>query len=288
MNVIPIITERLASLSYKFAQKNNIHLIPVNIIFKNKVFKDDNDLKANKFLNDMLTSDEIPSTAVPSIGQFYKLLKEILKNYKEGIYISASSKLSGIYNAVFQASRMLKEEDINLKVFDSYSVVSMEGMYAYEALNLTKEGKDIDTIFNHLEDIKKKRDIVEYGVLETLKYLEKNGRIGKAKAWIANLFSFKPIISAKDGVLEPIAKVRTNEQALKQIISRIKNDLKNRNNKKVKIMFDYGLSIDYLKGEAEPRIKKEFNADIISYNQISIAVACHLGPSVWGVCVKYE
>ena len=288
MHKIVIITERLASLSYKFAEENNIHLFPVNIIYKDEIFKDDNDIKANKFLNELPTFDEIPSTAVPSIGELYELFKVILKNSKEGIYISASSKLSGIYNVGLKVSKMLKNDGINLKVFDSYGVVSIEGMYTIEALKLSKEGKDLDTIYKQLEIIKKERNIVEYGVLETLKYLQKNGRIGKAKAWIANLFSFKPLISAKNGELEPIAKVRTNEQGLNLIVSKIKKDLENKNNKKITVMFDYSLSTDYLKDEVEPRIKKEFNSNIISYNQISIAVACHLGPSVWGVCVKYE
>jgi len=288
MPKVQIITERLSSLAYDFAEKNNIFIFPVSIILKNDVFKDDNDIKAAKFLKKLETLDEIPSTAVPSLGEMEIIFEKATKDIKKAIYISASKKLSGIYNVGVKIAEKLKKQGKDIRVFDSYTTVSMEGMYAFHASLLAKEGKDIDEIMQSLEKIKQERRIIEYGVLETLKYLVKNGRIGKAKSWIANLFSFKPIISAKDGVLEPVAKVRTNAQGIEAIIKRIKEDIKRTRAKKIKIMYDYGISDAYIREEVDPRIRKEFNPDIISFNQISTAIACHLGPEIWGVCILLQ
>lgn len=285
---VKVITERIASLSYEQADKLGISLFPVNIIYKDEVIHDDNDEKANKFLKDLPTFDEIPSTAVPPVGEMYEFFKHEMQDTDEGIYIAASSKLSGIYDAGLKVSDMLKKDGKTLKVFDSYGVVSIEGMYAYEAQNFSNEGKNLDDIFNHLEKLKNERMVVEYGVIETLKYLEKNGRIGKGKAWLANLFSFKPIISAKDGVLEPIAKVRTHDQGLEKIVTQIKTDIDRTNAKNIEVMLDFSISDEYLHDKVIPRLREEFNPKIISINQVSIVIACHLGPTIWGVCVKLE
>lgn len=288
MPKVQIITERLSSLSYDFAEKNNIFIFPVSIILNNEVFKDDNDDDASKFLNNLKTLDEIPSTAVPSLGEMEIHFNKATKYIKNAIYISASQKLSGIYNVGVKIAEKLNKQGKDIRVFDSYTTVSMEGMYAWHASLLAKDGKDIDEIMKSLEKIKQERRIIEYGVLETLKYLEKNGRIGKAKSWIANLFSFKPIISAKDGVLEPVAKVRTNAQGLEAVIKKIKEDINRTKSKKIKVMYDYGISDAYIREEVDPRIRKEFDAEIISFNQISTAISCHFGPEIWGVCVKLE
>ncbi len=284
---VKIITERIASLSYKQAKKLGISLLPVNIIYKDKVIRDDNDEKADKFLKDLPTFDEIPSTAVPPVGEMYAFFKSEMQDTDEAIYIAASSKLSGIYDAGLKASDMLKKDGKTLKVFDSYGVVSIEGMYAYEAQNMSNDGRNLDDILVQLEKLKDDRKVVEYGVIETLKYLVKNGRIGKAKGWISNLLSFKPIISAKDGVLEPISKVRTHNQGLEKMVQLIKSDIERTNATNIEIMLDYSISDEFLNTTVIPRLRDEFNPKIVSINQISIVIACHLGPTVWGVCVKF-
>jgi DegV family protein with EDD domain len=287
MNKVAIITERLASLSYKFAKELGIHLIPVNIIIGEKTMKDDNDAQAEKFLRDMPTFKDIPSTAVPSQGEMVEAFKEALKDTKKGIYISASKKLSSIYDRGFAAARKLNKEGYDIRVFDSFTTVSMEGMYAYEASQMAKNGLNIDEIEKNLIKIRDEKRIDEFGVINTLKYLEKNGRIGKAKAWLATLFRFKPIISAENGELEPVAKVRTDNQALELVVKRIKEDMEKHESKKIKVMYDYGINDEFLKEQVIPRIKEEFDPEVISINPISTAIACHLGPEVWGVCIYY-
>ncbi|MBN2015867.1 DegV family protein [Candidatus Dojkabacteria bacterium] len=288
MPKVRIITERIASLSYKFAEQRNIFLIPVDIIHKDKVLKDDRDDKAEEFIRSMSTFDEIPSTAVPPQGEMIKSMQEAMKGYEQGIYIAASSKLSGIFSAGQKAAQKLRDEGKDIQVFDSQTVVSMEGFMAYVAESLADEGNDFNAIWKYLEKLRDERRVVEYGVIQTLKYLEKNGRIGKAKAWLANIFSFKPIISAKNGLLEPVARARTNNQALELVVQKIKEDIVRTGATTVKVMYDYGLSDDFLMEVVNLRIKEEFDAEVVSYNQISTAIACHLGPEVWGVCVLLE
>lgn len=288
MSKIKIIAGRICSLSYKFAKENSIHLIPANIMIGEETIKDDDDTKAQKFLQDMPTFREIPSTGVPSHGELLANFKEATKDTDKAIHVEASSKLSNFYSRGVVAAKELKKEGKDIRVFDTLTAVSMHGMFVYTASQLSRQGEDLDTILEKLTKLRDERRIVEYGVINTLKYLEKNGRIGKAKAWIANIFSFKPIISAKDGVLEPVGKVRTDTQALEFVVSKIKEDIKRTEATKVEVMYDYGINDEYLRSEVDPRIRKEFDAKVISFNQISTAIACHLGPEVWGVCVKLE
>lgn len=287
MNKVRIITERVASLSFDFASKNNITLIPANIITGDTTIKDDKDEIVENFLRSLDPDKEIPSTAAPSLGDIIKVFEDATVDADEAIYISASSKLSALYSIGVKAAKELESKGKKIAVFDSYATVSISGMYAYEASRLAAEGKSTEEIMTTLTNIQKNRLIDEYGVIETLKFLEKNGRIGKAKAWIAGIFSFKPLITERDGVLEPITKVRTNTQGLEYIVEQFKKTKVRTGATRMRVMYDYGISDEFVKSVVHPRMEKEFDITVISYNQISPTIACHLGPNVWGVCARF-
>ncbi len=288
MQKVKIITERLASISYRFAEKHNIALFPVNIMHKGKTYTDDDDAKAKDFLQKLETVEEIPTTGTPPLGHMIKAFEKATDKIKDAIYISPSSKLSSIHDHGVNVAKKLAEKGRNIKVFDSLTTVSMQGMMAYEAAKMAEEGEDIDTVYSHLKNLRDNRLIVEYGTLESLKFLKKSGRIGKGKSFFASLFSLKPVISAQNGELQPIGRVRTNEQGLDTVIKKIKEDMKRTGAEKLSVMYDYGLNEAYIRETVDPRMQKEFDTKIISFNQISIAIASHLGPNVWGVCAKFD
>jgi len=256
MQKVKIITERISSLSYDFANKNDIYLIPTNVIWDEKNFKDDNDVQNIKLLKKLENSENLPTTAVPSYGEMKEYFEEAVKENQEGIYISTSSKLSGLYNLGLKVSKDLRDRKIH--IYDSEATVSVEGMISYEASQMAKKGFTCEEIIVELDKLKKEEKIKEYGTLETLKYLEKGGRIGKAKALLANLFSFKPIISLKDGLLEPIGRVRTQAQAIESIFDNIQEDINRLKPKKISVMFDVGLNQDFVKNSLTNQLKEKF------------------------------
>lgn len=286
---VKIFTERLSSLSYDFAKKNNIYLLATNIVTENENFKDDNDAQAHEFFKKIDLFEKIPSTATPSLGEVCNFIKSNIGDSREGIYLTPSSKLSSLYSLALKAADVLKEEEIDLSVFETPAVVSIEGWYALKAAELSNQGKSKKEILESLNKIKLDRRIVEYGVIETLKYLEKNGRIGKAKAFLGGVFKFKPIITEKDGELGPVTKVRTNSQGMRTIFNLIKEDMKRIGAKKARVMFDFGISDQFIRTVLEKELLREFPTfEIVSYNQISIVIACHFGPSVWGISLFFE
>jgi len=287
MSKVAIITERLSSLSYDFADKHNITLLPANVIQDEKVIKDDSDEKANSFLKSLDPKGNIPSTSTSSIGEVFKLFQEATKDTDQGIYISSSPKLTAFHDVGVKAAKLLKKQGKNIQVFNSNLTLSAIGMMAYEASQLSENQGDVESIMQFLTTIRDEHRITEFGVIETLKFLVKNGRIGKAKAWLANIFSFKPIISIKDGELDPVTRVRTNDQALETLVRLTREKMESLGSKKLKIMFDYGISDEYIQEKAQKRFKEEFDAEIISINQISIAIGCHLGPNIWGLALYF-
>jgi DegV family protein with EDD domain len=288
MSNVKVLTGRIGSLSYKFAKENDIALMPTNIIKGDEIIRDDTDKKASEFFKELPTLSDIPSTSAPPQGEVLKFLKENVKKCESALYLSASTKLSAIYDSVSNAAAKLKKEGYDIKVFDTLTTLSMQGMFAYQARLLSNGGDNREEIVKKLTKMRDEVRIREYGTIETLKYLEKNGRIGKAKAWIANLFSFKPIISAKDGELDPVGRARSNDQALEITVKKIHEDQERVGSSEMDMMYDYGLSDKYLKEAVIPRMEKEFHPKVISRNQISIVISCHLGPEVWGVCPYHK
>jgi DegV family protein with EDD domain len=235
------------------------------------------------FFKKLQTLEDIPSTSVPSQGEMLEILREAMKDHDHGIYVTASKKLSGINRIAETAAKKLKEEGKDVRVFDSEAVVTLEGLYAYAASRLAKEGKDVDTIFKYLNTLQSEGRVVGYEVLTTLKYLQKNGRIGKLKGWLGSLFSFRPILTVKEGALEPVSKARTDMQALEIVVSKLNEDIERTKATELSVMYEHGIDDSFLRGEVIPRIQKEFKPKEISTNQTSTAIACHAGPESWGV-----
>ncbi|MDD3647072.1 MAG: DegV family protein [Candidatus Dojkabacteria bacterium] len=288
MSKVKIITERISSLSFDFAKNHGIHLIPANVVYKGKTEKEDTDEKCDEFIHQLASLDEMPKTAVISPAEMRQHFLEATKDTDKAIYIGASSKLSSFYSLGKQTAEKLKDEGKDIRAFDSQVLVSLEGLLAYESNQLAQEGKSIDDILDFLRNVRENRLVDEYGVIGTLKYLEKGGRIGKAKAWLGSLLSFKPVITHMGGTLEPITKVRTYSQGLNVIVRKISEQIDRVKPSKIKVMYDYGSTREIIESEFAPVIEKEFNPEVISYNQMSMTVASHFGPEVIGVAFYME
>lgn len=181
--------------------------IPINVIIgeeeytypgtitKEDVLKRIRDLKPGKV-----------RTSQPSPKQIMSALEGI-----EGdvLYITLSSRLSGLYNSAMVAANLLKRKGINLHVFDSLSVSGGIGILAREAYKLREQGKSIDEIVSTLERLRERIHI--YFAVHTLDYLVAGGRLDPFKAALAKIVGVRPILSIKEGRVDLESTVRKNK-----------------------------------------------------------------------------
>jgi DegV family protein with EDD domain len=163
-------------------------------------------------------------TATGKIASVYEELKE--EGYTDVIAVVLSSKLSGTYQGAVLAKDMVS--DLNVYVIDSRTVSYGEAYLVMEAIKMIKAGSKSREIIDSLEKIRD--NIYIYVLVDTLKYLVKNGRLSGAQGFLGTLLKVKPLLHVqRDGTLVPFEKIRTTSKAQARLLEVVKSDIEGKN-----------------------------------------------------------
>ncbi len=243
-----------------------------------KEYEDYVDIQAKEFYDIINANPEIDlSTSQTSTGKIASVYEELKdEGYTDVIAIVISSKLSGTYQGAVLAKDMVP--GINVYVIDSRSVSYGEAFLVLEAIKMIKNGSKLRDIIDKLE---KTRDhIYIYVLVDTLKFLVKNGRLSAASGFLGTLLKIKPLLHIqRDGSLVPFEKIRTTSKAQARLVEVIKHDIDGKN----VIMF-----IAYTNNEDRAKEFKQqmlgFRPDIlVELVPLTPVVGAHAGPGTLGV-----
>lgn len=212
---VRIVTDSTADISEKLAKEFGIGIVPLNIHFGNEVYKDGVDIWSDEFYHRLINEPVLPNTSQPSPGEFLKLYQEIAKPGDTIISIHISTEMSGTLSSARIASEILGN-DYRVEIIDSRFVCLVLGMIVLRAAEMAREGKSPEDIINAIESWKEEIEV--FFTVNSLEYLSRTGRIGKASAFLGGLLNIKPLLGIKDGVIVPIEKVRGNFQRVAEIM----------------------------------------------------------------------
>ena len=214
-----IVTDSTAYIPKELREKWNIHMIPLNVIFGNEAYREEIDLTASVFYDEVKTK-ALPTTSQPPIGQFVELFEQLSKDYDAVISIHLSSGISGTYQGAVTASTLV--EDIKVYPFDSEISCMVQGFYALEAAEKAARGEDAEAIMNRLEELKKTARA--YFMVDDLSHLQRGGRLSSAQAFIGSLLQVKPLLHFENKVIVPFEKIRTRKKAMKRMVDLLGED----------------------------------------------------------------
>ncbi len=185
-----------------------IELIPLKVTIDGKTYLDKFELTNEEFYEKMAKAEDIPVTTLASPHDFMDKFDEYPDD--DIICITVSSKLSGTY----QSAVIAKEETgrNNIHIIDSCSVSLGAGILVEYAAKMIENGENAADIGAKLNEIAPKIEL--YAVVDTLKYLVKGGRLGKASGAVGSLLGIKPILKVRDGVIENVGKERGMAKAV--------------------------------------------------------------------------
>jgi DegV family protein with EDD domain len=218
--VVRIVTDSTADLTTEQQQAAGITVVPLNVHFGDQVFRDHVDLTADEFFRRLKASAQLPRTSQPSVGLFEEAYRTLQENGDEIVSVHLSSKVSGTYNSALMAAKAVDEQAI--EVVDSLSTSMALGFMALEGARLARAGRDRATIAERLRALVPKARVI--CVVDTLTYLERGGRIGKARALLGSLLNVKPILQLKDGEVVPVGRARGRPQALNKLVELLERD----------------------------------------------------------------
>lgn len=255
-----------------------VKMIRSTLNLDGKEYEDYVDIQAKEFYKIIEENPDIDvstsQTSTGKIASVYEELKE--EGYTDVIVVVISSKLSGTFQGAILAKELIR--DLNIYVLDSRTVSYGEAYLIIEAIRLIREGKKTIEIIDYLERI---RDhIYIYVLVDTLKFLVKNGRLSATSGFLGTLLKIKPLLYIqKDGSLVPYEKIRTTNKAQKRLIEIVEGKIREKN---VIIFIAYTNNKE--KAQELKDILLEKRKDIsIELVPLTPVVGAHAGPGTLGV-----
>ena len=214
MASIGVVTDSTADLKPAVQERFGLVVVPLIVNWDGQTFRDKIDLTTAEFYQRLRTSKTLPKTGAPSMAAFEAAFREQLKTHDALISVNLASKLSATYDVARKAAASVDPQRIS--VVDSGSVSVCLGWLAEMAATLAQQSSTPAEIVKHLEDTRGRLRIL--ALVETLEFLQRGGRIGRAAAMVGTLLSVKPILSVRDGEVAPVERVRTMNGALRRLV----------------------------------------------------------------------
>ncbi|MCL2566297.1 MAG: DegV family protein [Defluviitaleaceae bacterium] len=282
MNNFKIISDTSCDLTNDIIEKYDIGLVPFKITFDGvNYLKEGVDITIEEFYDKISVKGVFPKTSLPSIQDYADKFKPYLEEGQDILCICLTSEFSGSYGSAVNAAEMLLEEypDRNIKIMDSRAVTFLQGLLVMDIGEYRSQGKNIDEVYNLVESYKNENLI--YLTLDTLEYLEKGGRIGKASAFAGGILNIKPIIKFKDGGITPHSKVRGRKKALNEVVELSAEFLKGKENEyRVKVLHN---RCENDAKEIESYVKAKGIIPLMGIGHIGVTITAHGGLGMTGI-----
>ena len=266
-----IVTDSTADIPADRLTDLPVTVVPLVVEVAGRSHRDGVDLSRDDFVQ-YLRRGEIPKSSQPAIGAFWEVYQDRITRGYDVVAIHIASQLSGTFNTSRSAAAAVSQERIRL--IDSGTVSMGFGWLVLEAADLAARGATANEIATYLE--RRKRDQRVYAALETLEFLQRGGRIGRAAAFLGSALQMKPIVAIRGGAVEPVERVRTFRRALDRLLALSRQEMP----------FDK-LAVMHLGAEenaallAEQIVAEQPGLDIV-FSQIGTVIGAYSGPGLVG------
>ncbi len=203
---VKIVTDSLSDITSDIAQGLGITVVPLTVSFGKESFLDRVTMTTDEFYYKLTHDATWPTTTQPPPGDFVNVYNKLAEETDEILVITLSSKLSGTYESALNA-RSLVEKECRIEVIDSLTVAMGLGLIVISVAKVAQTGANLDEVVDLVHRAMPRSHLVAY--FDTLKYLAKGGRIGKAQGLLGAMLSVKPILTVKDGEMSPLTRLRS-------------------------------------------------------------------------------
>lgn len=204
---VKIVTDSLSDITADLAEKIGVTVVPLTVSFGHESFLDRITITTDEFYRRLPTDPNWPTTTQPTPAKFAEVYNKLTEKTNEILVITVSSKLSGTYQSAMGALEMVKNRKCRIEVIDCRTVVMGEGLIVIAAAKAIHGGANLDKAADYVRKLSPRSHSIMF--FDTLKYLAKGGRIGKAQGLLGSLLSVKPILTMKDGEVHPLTRVRS-------------------------------------------------------------------------------
>ena len=200
---VRIIVDSGCELDFLQAKALDVILVPMTVHFGSEEYRSGIDITNEEFYKKLSLSQELPTTSQPTPYDFETVYRQVTGAGDEAVVICVSSALSGTYQSATIAADGLED---HVHIVDSQAVSVAQKILLDYALALRDHGCNAKEIAEAIEA--KKCDVCAFGVVETLEYLIKGGRLSKAAGAVGSVLGIRPVLTLTDGALAVAGKAR--------------------------------------------------------------------------------
>ncbi len=274
---VRIVTDSTADIPPELARELGVSVVPLSVIFADEAFKEGVQISHDLFYEKLVRSKVLPTTSAPSVGDFLEAYEPLLSEKDEIVSIHLSSKLSATCNNARQAAEQLAERGARIEVIDSQLISVGLTFMVSAAARAATGGASIDDIKTIAERLIPRVHILV--VLDTLEYVRRGGRIGRARAFLGTMLRVKPLLYIRDGEVHPGERIRTKSQALERIFQLATSYPR---------LMEAGVAYSTNAPDAEEmcrRLGEALPGVPVTMTRLGPVIGVHAGPGVLGVGV---
>lgn len=281
MKKVAVVADGTCCLPRELVEKHDIRLVPICVVYKGKSYRDGIDITPNEVYKIMRRKEDLPTTSTPSAGDFLDAYTDLSKRAQSILCITLTSLQSKTYEAALVARDKAQEiiPGTPIEVFDSRAVGGALGFIVLEAARAAERGADLSEVVDVARNIMPKAQLV--AMLDTLFYLARTGRIGKAAAWAGTVLNVKPVVEHTTAIGEttPVARPRTTAKAVEVMLKVMANKV---GSAPVHVNVHHADELE--EGEKlKAEIASRFNCKELYLTEFTPAMGVHAGPGILGL-----
>lgn len=211
---VKIVTDSTADLPPNVVQEYGLTVVPLHIHFGLETFEDGVDITQEQFYRRLTSEHHLPKTSAPSAGAFAEAYERVSQETDEILSLHISHKLSATYNSAVMGKERTSAT-CNISVIDTLSTSMGLALLTIRAAEMARTGASLDEVTADINSALLRTRF--FGVVDTLEYLYKGGRIGGASALLGSLLRVKPIVGLRDGLVHPIERARGLQKAIDRL-----------------------------------------------------------------------
>jgi len=212
---VAIVTDSTADLPPELVEELGVTIVPLQVIFGDEAYREGVEITTEEFYERLVKSRQLPTTSAPSVGDFQEVYERLLEEVDSIVSIHIGAKLSGTIQAAQTARQSLAKPE-RIEIVDSQAVSVAIGFATMEAVEAARAGAKLAEVKAAAESAVQRAHV--RFMLDTLEYVRRGGRIGRARAYMGTLLRVKPILSFREGEVYPEERVRTRARGLERMI----------------------------------------------------------------------
>jgi DegV family protein with EDD domain len=278
---VAIVTDSVCCLPPELVAKHSIRVVPLLISFRGMTYRDGVDITPGEVYRIMRRDEDLPTTSIPSPGDFVKAYTEVSRHAESIFCITLTSLQSKMYETATVAKQMAAEAmpRNTIEVFDSRAVAGALGFIVLEAARAADQGASLDEVRAAAQKMMERVNALF--MVDTLHFLARTGRIGRAAAWAGAVLNVKPVVehSTSVGETAPFARPRSKAKAVELMLQTMAERV---GNSGVHVLVHHADELE--DGEnLKAEIARRFRCNELYLTEFTPAMGVHAGPGVLAI-----